>query len=39
MIAHSIGLTTIAEGVQSQAELKILPGFGVDGMTGPGIRI
>jgi diguanylate cyclase (GGDEF)-like protein len=39
MIAHSIGLTTIAEGVQSQAEMDILPGFGVDGMTGPGIRI
>lgn len=39
MIAHSIGLTTIAEGVQSQAEVEILPGFGVDGMTGPGVRI
>jgi EAL domain-containing protein (putative c-di-GMP-specific phosphodiesterase class I) len=39
MIAHSIGLTTIAEGVQTQAELDILPGFGVDGMTGPGVRI
>jgi diguanylate cyclase (GGDEF)-like protein len=38
MIAHSIGLMTIAEGVQSQEELEILPGFGVDGMTGPGIR-
>lgn len=38
MIAHSIGLTIIAEGVQSQAELDILPGFGVDGMTGPGVR-
>ena len=38
MIAHSIGLTAIAEGVQSQAELDILPGFGVDGMTGPGVR-
>jgi len=39
MIAHSIGLMTIAEGVQSQAEIKILPGLGMDGMTGPGIRI
>ncbi|MBW6521568.1 MAG: EAL domain-containing protein [Desulfoarculaceae bacterium] len=38
VIAHSIGLTTIAEGVQSQEELEVLPGFGVDGMTGPGIR-
>jgi EAL domain-containing protein (putative c-di-GMP-specific phosphodiesterase class I)/GGDEF domain-containing protein len=39
MIAHSIGLMTIAEGVQSQEELEILPGLGMDGMTGPGIRI
>jgi EAL domain-containing protein (putative c-di-GMP-specific phosphodiesterase class I)/GGDEF domain-containing protein len=38
IIAHSIGLTTIAEGVQSQAELDILPGLGVDGMTGPGVQ-
>lgn len=38
MIAHSIGMITIAEGVQSQAELDILPGFGVDGMTGPGVK-
>ncbi len=38
IIAHSIGLTTIAEGVRSEAELAILPGLGVDGMTGPGVR-
>lgn len=38
MIAHTIGMTTIAEGVQNQAELDILPGFGVDGMTGPGVQ-
>jgi len=38
IIAHSIGLIAIAEGVQSQAELEILRGLGVDGMTGPGVR-
>jgi EAL domain-containing protein (putative c-di-GMP-specific phosphodiesterase class I)/GGDEF domain-containing protein len=39
MIAHSIGMTTIAEGVQSRTEYDILPEFGVDGMTGPGVRV
>lgn len=38
MIAHSIGLTTIAEGVRSREEMEILPGFGVDGTTGPGVK-
>jgi len=38
MIAHSIGLTTIAEGVQSREELDSLPDLGVDAMTGPGVR-
>ncbi len=37
-IAHSIGLMTIAEGVQTAAELKQLQELGVDGMTGPAIR-
>jgi EAL domain-containing protein (putative c-di-GMP-specific phosphodiesterase class I)/GGDEF domain-containing protein len=38
MIAHSIGLTTIAEGVRQPAEAEILPHLGLDGMTGPAIN-
>lgn len=38
LIAHSIGLMAIAEGVQTEAELKILPELGSDGMTGPAIK-
>jgi predicted signal transduction protein with EAL and GGDEF domain len=36
-IAHNIGLTVIAEGVQTPAELAILPELGFDGATGPAI--
>lgn len=36
-IAHNIGLTVIAEGVQTQAELDILPELGFDGATGPAV--
>lgn len=39
MIAHSIGLITIAEGVQSKNEISSLPELGIDGMTGPAIRL
>jgi len=38
LIARSIGLITIAEGVQTEAEVKQLQELGVDGMTGPAIR-
>lgn len=38
LIAHSIGLMAIAEGVQTEAEIKILPELGADGMTGPAIK-
>jgi EAL domain-containing protein (putative c-di-GMP-specific phosphodiesterase class I) len=38
-IAHSIGVTTIAEGVQNPAEIDCLTGLGLDGMTGPGVRL
>jgi EAL domain-containing protein (putative c-di-GMP-specific phosphodiesterase class I)/GGDEF domain-containing protein len=38
LIAHSIGLIAIAEGVQTEAEMKILPELGADGMTGPAIK-
>lgn len=36
-IAHNIGLTVIAEGVTTPAELAILPTLGFDGATGPAI--
>ncbi|MDO9206575.1 EAL domain-containing protein [Methylotenera sp.] len=39
MIAHSIGVRAIAEGVQSDNEIATLKEIGVDGMTGPGIKL
>lgn len=36
-IAHNIGLTVIAEGVQSKEELAALPDLGFDGATGPAV--
>jgi EAL domain-containing protein (putative c-di-GMP-specific phosphodiesterase class I)/GGDEF domain-containing protein len=39
LIAHSIGLTTIAEGVQTEQELATLPELGVDAMTGPAVKM
>ena len=36
-IAHNIGLTVIAEGVQTADELAVLPGLGFDGTTGPAV--
>jgi diguanylate cyclase (GGDEF)-like protein len=38
LIAHSIGLLVIAEGVTTEAELKTLTSIGFDGATGPFIR-
>ncbi len=37
-IAHTIGLTVIAEGVQIEEELDSLPDLGLDGMTGPAVK-
>lgn len=37
-IAHNIGLTVIAESVQTAEELAILPELGFDGATGPAVR-
>ena len=37
MLAHSVGVKVIAEGVNSDAERGVLPALGVDGMTGPGV--
>jgi len=36
-IAHNIGLTVIAEGVQTAEELAALPELGFDGATGPAV--
>ena len=36
-IAHNIGLTVIAEAVQTAEELAMLPQLGFDGATGPAI--
>lgn len=38
-IAHGIGLTVIAEGVQTAEELQTLPEMGFDGATGPAVGI
>lgn len=38
IIAHGIGLTVIAEGVVSEAELKALVDVGFDGATGPAVK-
>jgi EAL domain-containing protein (putative c-di-GMP-specific phosphodiesterase class I)/GGDEF domain-containing protein len=37
LIAHSIGVIAIAEGVQTTEEMACLPELGIDGMTGPAI--
>lgn len=39
MIAHSIGVLAIAEGVQTPNEIESLKLIGIDGMTGPGIKL
>lgn len=37
LIAHSIGVIAIAEGVQTLDEMTCLPELGIDGMTGPAV--
>lgn len=39
MIAHSIGLQAIAEGVNTENETKSLKEIGIDGVTGPGVKL
>jgi EAL domain-containing protein (putative c-di-GMP-specific phosphodiesterase class I) len=39
MVAHSIGLQAIAEGVNSENEIKSLKEIGIDGLTGPGVKL
>ncbi|TAK90058.1 MAG: EAL domain-containing protein [Burkholderiaceae bacterium] len=38
LIAHSIGMLALAEGVQSHAEAEMLTSLGVQGMTGPWVK-
>lgn len=39
MVVHSIGVLAIAEGVNSNEEIKALKEIGIDGLTGPGIKL
>ena len=36
-MAHTLDITVIAEGVQTQAELALLPQLGFDAATGPAV--
>jgi EAL domain-containing protein (putative c-di-GMP-specific phosphodiesterase class I)/GGDEF domain-containing protein len=38
IIAHSMGLTAIAEGIRSAEEIESLNEIGIDGMSGPAIK-
>jgi EAL domain-containing protein (putative c-di-GMP-specific phosphodiesterase class I)/GGDEF domain-containing protein len=38
MVAHSIGVQAIAEGVSNQEEIESLKEIGIDGLTGPGVK-
>ncbi|MEQ1599234.1 MAG: LapD/MoxY N-terminal periplasmic domain-containing protein [Methylotenera sp.] len=38
MVAHSIGVQAIAEGVTNDAEIESLKEIGIDGLTGPGVK-
>jgi EAL domain-containing protein (putative c-di-GMP-specific phosphodiesterase class I)/GGDEF domain-containing protein len=38
LIAHTMGMVTIAEGVQTTEEISALPDLGIDGMTGPAVK-
>jgi len=37
-VAHAIGITVVALGVQNKADLPLLASLGFDGATGPGIK-
>jgi EAL domain-containing protein (putative c-di-GMP-specific phosphodiesterase class I)/GGDEF domain-containing protein len=39
LVAHSIGIYAIAEGVNTQAEMTALSEIGIDGYTGPGVKL
>jgi EAL domain-containing protein (putative c-di-GMP-specific phosphodiesterase class I)/GGDEF domain-containing protein len=37
-VAHAIGITVVAQGVEHQTELPLLSALGFDGATGPGVK-
>jgi EAL domain-containing protein (putative c-di-GMP-specific phosphodiesterase class I) len=37
-VAHSIGITVLALGVENKADLPLLASLGFDGATGPGVQ-
>lgn len=39
LVAHSIGIQAIAEGVVTDEEIATLKEIGLDGMTGPGVKL
>ncbi|PKO52376.1 MAG: GGDEF domain-containing protein [Betaproteobacteria bacterium HGW-Betaproteobacteria-20] len=39
VVAHSIGIKAIAEGVKNNDEIDALKEIGIDGITGPGVKI
>ncbi len=39
MVAHSIGVQAIAEGVNNHDEIESLKEIGIDGLTGPGVKL
>lgn len=39
LVAHSIGIFTIAEGVNTHSEITALQEIGMDGVTGPGVQL
>jgi len=38
LVAHSIGVQAIAEGVSNHEEIESLKEIGIDGLTGPGVK-
>ena len=39
IVAHSLGILAIAEGVKTNEEIVALTQLGLDGMTGPGVKL
>lgn len=39
LVTHSIGIYAIAEGVNTEAEMTALTEIGIDGYTGPGVKL
>jgi EAL domain-containing protein (putative c-di-GMP-specific phosphodiesterase class I) len=37
-VAHAIGITVVAQGVENQADLPLLAALGFDGVTGPAVK-